>query len=162
MAGVNKVIVLGHLGQDPETRYTQSGDAISNISLATSETFKDRDGNKQERTEWHRIVFFRRLAEIVAEYCHKGSQVYVEGKLQTRKWADKEGIDRYTTEIVADRLQLLGSKGDNSGNGGSQRSNGSSNNRPQNSAPRQSPQSSAPSNTSDPFSGDDFDDDIPF
>ncbi|MBN2680203.1 MAG: single-stranded DNA-binding protein [Acidithiobacillaceae bacterium] len=115
MAGVNKVILLGHLGRDPEMRYQPSGAAIANFSLATSETYKDRDGNKQERTEWHRVVFFNRTAEIAGEYLRKGSMAYVEGRLQTRKWTDKDGQERYTTEIIGDRLQLVGSRGGSGG-----------------------------------------------
>ncbi|MCE5360905.1 single-stranded DNA-binding protein [Candidatus Igneacidithiobacillus taiwanensis] len=111
MAGVNKVILLGHLGRDPEMRYQPSGAAIANLNLATSETFKDRDGNRQERTEWHRVVLFGRTAEVAGEYLKKGSMAYVEGRLQTRKWTDKEGQERYTTEIVGDRLQLVGGRG---------------------------------------------------
>lgn len=115
MAGVNKVILLGHLGRDPEMRYQPSGAAIANFSIATSETYKDRDGNKQERTEWHRVVFFNRTAEIAGEYLRKGSMAYVEGRLQTRKWTDKDGQERYTTEIIGDRLQLVGSRGGSGG-----------------------------------------------
>ena len=119
MASVNKVILVGNLGRDPETRYNPEGGAITNISVATTDTWKDKaSGEKQERTEWHRIVFFNRLAEIAGEYLKKGSQVYVEGSLRTRKWQDKEGKERYTTEIVADRMQMLGSRqgaGDTSG-----------------------------------------------
>ena len=111
MASVNKVIIVGNLGRDPETRYLPSGEAVTNISVATTDTWKDKaSGEKQERTEWHRIVFFNRLAEIAGEYLKKGSQVYVEGRLRTRKWQDKEGHDRYTTEIVADGMQMLGSR----------------------------------------------------
>lgn len=110
MAGVNKVILLGHLGQDPEMRYQPSGVAIANFNMATSESFKDKDGNKQERTEWHRVVFFNRTAEIAGEYLRKGSQAYIEGRIRTRKWTDKDGQDRYTTEIVGDRLQLIGGR----------------------------------------------------
>ena len=110
MASVNKVILVGNLGRDPETRYTTSGDAVTNIRLATTDTWKDKNGEKQERTEWHTIVFFGRQAEIAGEYLKKGKQVYIEGRLQTRKWQDKEGQDRYTTEIVADRMQMLGSR----------------------------------------------------
>jgi single-strand DNA-binding protein len=111
MASVNKVILVGNLGRDPETRYNPEGGAICNISVATTETWKDKaSGEKQERTEWHRVVFFNRLAEIAGEYLKKGSQVYVEGSLRTRKWQDKEGQERYTTEIVADRMQMLGSR----------------------------------------------------
>src|SRR6266571_1412588 len=111
MASVNKVIIVGNLGRDPETRYNPEGGAITNISVATTDTWKDKaSGEKQERTEWHRVVFFNRLAEIAGEYLKKGSQVYVEGSLRTRKWKDKEGQERTTTEIVADRMQMLGSR----------------------------------------------------
>lgn len=110
--GVNKVILVGNLGQDPETRYTPSGSAISNINIATSETWKDKQtGQPQERTEWHRVVFFNRLAEIAGEYLRKGSKVYIEGSLRTRKWQDQQGQDRYTTEIVANEMQMLDSRG---------------------------------------------------
>lgn len=110
MASVNKVILLGHLGQDPEMRHLPDGKAIANFSLATSESWKDKDGNKQEKTEWHRVSMFGRLAEVAGEYLKKGAAVYVEGRIQTRKWKDKEGNDRYTTEILGDRLQMLGGK----------------------------------------------------
>jgi len=110
MASVNKVILIGNLGRDPETRYTTGGDAVTNIRIATTDTWKDKNGEKQERTEWHTVVFFGRQAEIAGEYLKKGRQVYVEGRLQTRKWQDKEGQDRYTTEIVADRMQMLGNR----------------------------------------------------
>jgi len=110
--GINKVILIGNLGNDPETRYTSGGAAVANVSLATSESWKDREsGEQQERTEWHRVVFFGRLAEIVSEYLRKGSQIYVEGRLQTRKWQDKDGNDRYTTEVVANEMQMLGGRG---------------------------------------------------
>jgi single-strand DNA-binding protein len=110
MASVNKVILVGNLGRDPETRYTTGGDAVTNIRVATTDTWKDKNGEKQERTEWHTVVFFGRQAEIAGEYLKKGRQVYIEGRLQTRKWQDKDGQDRYTTEIVADRMQMLGSR----------------------------------------------------
>ena len=110
MASVNKVILIGNLGRDPETRYMPDGGAITNISVATTDVWKDKNGEKQEKTEWHRVAFFGKLAEIAGEYLKKGSQVYVEGRLQTRKWQDKEGQDRYTTEIIADRMQMLGSR----------------------------------------------------
>jgi single-strand DNA-binding protein len=110
MASVNKVILVGNLGRDPETRYTTGGDAVTNIRVATTDTWKDKNGEKQERTEWHTVVFFGRQAEIAGEYLKKGRQVYIEGRLQTRKWQDKEGQDRYTTEIVADRMQMLGNR----------------------------------------------------
>jgi single-strand DNA-binding protein len=110
--GVNKVILVGTLGKDPETRYMPSGSAVTNLRIATNEQWKDKQtGEQQERTEWHSIAMFGRLAEIAAEYLRKGSQIYVEGKLRTRKWQDKEGKDRYTTEIVADEMQMLGGKG---------------------------------------------------
>ena len=110
MASVNKVIVLGNLGKDPELRHLPNGDAVCNFSLATTESWKDKDGNKQDKTEWHNVVIFRKLAEIAGEYLKKGRPVYIEGRLQTRKWQDKEGKDRYTTEIVADQMQMLGSR----------------------------------------------------
>ncbi len=143
--GVNKVILIGNLGQDPEVRYMPNGNAVANVTLATSESWKDKNsGELQERTEWHRVVFFRRLAEIAGEYLKKGSKVYVEGRLQTRKWQDKDGQDRYTTEIVADQMQMLDSRGGGGGGGGFE------NARPD--------QGSAP-----PSGGNgDFDDDIPF
>jgi single-strand DNA-binding protein len=110
MASVNKVILIGNLGADPETRYLPSGDAVTNIRIATTEAWKDKGGEKQEHTEWHRIAFFGKQAEIAGEYLKKGSPVYVEGRIRTRKWQDKDGQDRYSTEIVADRMQLLGSR----------------------------------------------------
>ena len=118
--GINKVILVGNCGQDPETRFSGSGAAITNISLATSETWKDKQtGEQQERTEWHKVVFFNRLGEIAGEYLKKGSKVYIEGSLRTRKWQDKEGQDRYTTEIVGNEMQMLDSRGmsDNSDTG---------------------------------------------
>ncbi|HEY5930109.1 MAG TPA: single-stranded DNA-binding protein [Burkholderiales bacterium] len=110
MASINKVILIGNLGKDPEVRYMPSGDAVANITIATTETWKDKAGEKQEQTEWHRVAMFGKTAEIAGEYLKKGSQVYIEGKLQTRKWTDKEGQERYTTEIRADRMQMLGSR----------------------------------------------------
>jgi single-strand DNA-binding protein len=110
MASVNKVILIGNLGADPETRYLPSGDAVTNIRIATTDTWKDKSGEKQEHTEWHRVAFFGKLAEIAGEYLKKGSPVYVEGRIRTRKWQDKEGQERYSTEIVADRMQLLGGR----------------------------------------------------
>ena len=144
--GVNKVILIGNLGNDPDTRYTAGGAAVANISLATTDSWRDKEsGEQQDRTEWHRVVFFGRLAEIVSEYLHKGSQVYVEGRLQTRKWQDKDGNDRYTTEIVANEMQMLGSRGGAASN-------------MNNSEPR-----SAPGKSPAPKSEDEFvDDDIPF
>lgn len=111
MAGINKVILVGRLGKDPETKYMPSGDAVTSFSIATSENWRDKQsGEKKEKTEWHNIVAFRRLGEICGEYLRKGSQVYIEGKLQTRKWQDKNGNDRYTTEIVANEMQMLGGR----------------------------------------------------
>ena len=110
MSSVNKVILIGRLGKDPETRYMTNGEAVTNFSIATSETWKDKSGDKQEKTEWHNITAYRKLAEIIAQYVKKGSLIYIEGKLQTRKWQDKEGKDRYTTEIIADQMQMLGGK----------------------------------------------------
>ena len=111
MASINKVILVGNLGRDPETRYMPEGGAVTNVSIATTDTWKDKtSGEKKEATEWHRVVFFNRLAEIAGEYLKKGSQVYVEGRLRTRKWQDKEGLDKYTTEIVCDTMQMLGGR----------------------------------------------------
>ncbi|SMN10996.1 Single-stranded DNA-binding protein [uncultured Candidatus Thioglobus sp.] len=152
--GVNKAIILGTLGQDPDIKYTPSGVAVVNISVATNEEWKDKNtGEKQERTEWHRIVFFGRLAEIVSEYLRKGSQVYIEGRIQTRKWQDKEGMDRYTTEIVGSEMQMLGGKG---GGGGERKAD------TYNQSPAQSDQPSAPPPPKPSQPSDDFDDDIPF
>ncbi len=112
--GVNKVILIGNIGQDPEVRYMPNGGAVCNLSIATSESWKDKNtGENQEKTEWHRVVMFRRLGEIAGEYLKKGSKVFIEGKLQTRKWQDQQGQDRYTTEIVADSMQMLDSRGNN-------------------------------------------------
>ena len=110
MASLNKVMLIGSLGRDPEIRYMPNGDAACNLSVATSESWKDKNGEKHERTEWHRISMFGKLAEIAGQYLAKGSSVYLEGKLQTRKWTDKDGVDKYTTEIIADRMQMLGGK----------------------------------------------------
>lgn len=145
--GVNKVILVGNLGADPEVKYMPNGNAVANVTLATSESWKDKQsGENREKTEWHRVVFFRRLAEIVGEYLKKGSQVYIEGKLQTRKWQDKNGVDRYTTEIVANEMQMLGGRG----GGGSADFGGAA-------ASQSAPAAAAPAATAD-----DFDDDIPF
>ena len=141
--GINKVILVGNLGADPETRYMPSGSAVTNLSVATSEQWKDKQsGEQKERTEWHKVAMFNRLAEIAAEYLRKGSQVYIEGKLRTRKWQDRDGNDRWTTEIIADEMQMLGGRG---GGGSAPMSSGSGSS----SAPPQPP-------------ADDFDDDIPF
>jgi len=150
--GVNKVILVGNLGKDPEMKYTASGAAIANITVATSESWNDKQtGEKVEKTEWHRVVFFRRLAEIVGEYLRKGSQVYIEGKLQTRKWQDQNGHDRYTTEIVASEMQMLGARG-GEGGGRPQGGGGGFRSNPQ---PQQSQSQPKPDN-------DFADDDIPF
>jgi single-strand DNA-binding protein len=117
MASVNKVILLGNLGKDPETRYTTGGDAVTNLSIATSEQWKDKNGDKQEKTEWHRVVLFGRTAEVAGEYLKKGRSVYIEGRLQTRKYTDKDGVEKYSTEVVADRMQLIGSARDGGGAG---------------------------------------------
>ena len=147
--GINKVILVGNLGNDPETRYTAGGAAITNITIATSEHWKDKQtGQPAEKTEWHRVVFFNRLAEIAGEYLKKGSKVYIEGKLQTRKWQDQSGADRYTTEVAANEMQMLDSRGDT---GGGQMSDGSG----------MAPQHQKPPQAMPPVV-DDFDDDIPF
>jgi len=145
--GINKVILVGNLGADPETRYTASGAAVTNIRVATSESWRDKQtGEQQERTEWHRVVFFNRLAEIAGEYLRKGSQVYLEGSLRTRKWQDQSGQDRYTTEIVANEMQMLGGRGGEQASGGGFR-----------------PQAPAAGHDAGPQAEDDFqDDDIPF
>ncbi len=155
--GINKVILVGNLGRDPEIRYVPNGGAVANLNIATSESWRDKGtGEKQERTEWHRVVFFGKLAEIASEYLKKGAQIYVEGRLQTRKWQDKSGQDRYTTEIVGSDLQMLGGRGGmGSGDG------------PPMDMPYESSGSGAgaqPTQSSPPAPGgkDDFDDDIPF
>lgn len=163
--GVNKVILIGNLGKDPEVRYSPNGGAIATITLATSESWKDKNtGETVDKTEWHRVVFFRRLAEIAGEYLKKGSKVFIEGKLQTRKWQDKDGQDRYTTEVVANEMQMLDSKGGGSADYNQDQQESYT---PQQSAPQQqsyAPQGqSAPQQHSAPaMSGGDFDDDIPF
>jgi len=153
--GINKVIIVGNVGGDPETRYMPSGSAVTNVTVATNESWKDKaSGEQKERTEWHRVVMFNRLGEIAAEYLRKGSQVYIEGKLRTNKWQDKSGNDRYTTEIIADEMQMLGSRGGSGGgnfgggapSGGGEQGGGSSGGG--NAPPQPGP--------------DDFDDDIPF
>lgn len=118
--GVNKVILVGNLGNDPEVRYMPNGNAVANLSLATSESWKDQQGQMQERTEWHKLTIYRRLAEVAGEYLKKGSQIYVEGKLQTRKWQDQQGQDRYTTEVIVDQMQMLGGRENGSANNGYQ------------------------------------------
>jgi single-strand DNA-binding protein len=166
MASLNKVILIGNLGKDPETRYAPSGDAICNLTLATTETWKDKStGERRDATEWHRVVFFGRVAEVAAQYLRKGSQIYVEGRLQTRKWQDKDGQDRYTTEIRGDEMKMLGSRQGMGGDAGGydapapqarpamQSAGGSSGGQA----------SGAPAKTPPPGSGfGEFDDDIPF
>jgi len=160
--GVNKVILVGNLGKDPETRYMPSGSAVTNLTLATSESWKDKQtGDQQERTEWHKIAMFGRLAEIAAEYLRKGSQVYIEGKLRTRKWQDKEGKDRYTTEIVADEMQMLGSKGGGGASAGAGAMGGGAAAGGSSSGGASSGGGRAAVNDSGAPPGD-FDDDIPF
>lgn len=161
MAAINKVILVGNLGKDPEVRYTPNGNAICNVSVATTRTWKDKtSGDKQEETEWHRVVFYDRLAEIAGEYLKKGRSVYVEGRLKTRKWQNKEGQDVYTTEIIATEMQMLGGRdgggGDEGGGGGgySRESRGSAAPAPRAPAPRPAPKSNT--------GFDDMDDDIPF
>ena len=166
--GVNKVILVGNLGNDPEIRYTQAGAAITNISVATSETWKDKQtGQPQERTEWHRVVFFNRLAEIAGEYLRKGSKVYLEGGLRTRKWQDKEGQDRYTTEIVGNEMQMLDSRG--AGHGGAGQGGGNpmqdDTHEPaprREPAPRETPVKKAADAGAPGGEFGNFDDDIPF
>ena len=157
MASINKVMLIGNLGKDPEIRYMPSGDAIANLTLATTENWKDKAGEKQEKTEWHRVSMFGRLAEIAGEYLKKGSSVYIEGKLQTRKWQDKEGNDRYTTEIVANEMKMLGSRA-SGGDTGMERTAPSMAGGPKAARP-----ASAPAGASTGGSGfDDMEDDIPF
>lgn len=149
--GINKVILVGNLGADPETRYTPSGTAVANIRLATTKAWKDRNsGEQQERTEWHRVVMFNRLAEVAGEYLKKGSQVYIEGELQTRKWQDQSGNDRYTTEVVANEMQMLGGRGGGGGGGG------------RSDAPAQTESAGGGGKSRQQSPPDDFDDDIPF
>ncbi|EAS47018.1 Single-strand binding protein (SSB) (Helix-destabilizing protein) [gamma proteobacterium HTCC2207] len=168
--GINKVIIVGNCGQDPETRYLPSGGAVTNMSLATSESWKDKNtGEQQERTEWHKVVFFNRLGEIAGEYLKKGSKVYVEGSLRTRKWQGQDGSDRYTTEIVASEMQMLDSRGGQEGGGGGggyqqnrpqqnqgQQNQGQMQNQGQQQQQNQAPKPQAPQGM------DSFDDDIPF
>jgi single-strand binding protein len=153
--GINKVILVGNLGQDPEVRYTPAGAAVTTISVATTEAWNDKEGNKQERTEWHRVVFFSRLAEIAGEYLKKGSQVYIEGQLRTNKWQDKSGNDRYTTEIIANEMQMLGGR---PGSGGGMGGGGNMPSAPKNN----NNQSNNNKNNDNGPNYDDFDDEIPF
>lgn len=166
--GVNKVILVGNLGQDPEVRYMPNGNAVANLSIATSESWKDQQGQQQERTEWHRLTMYRRLAEVAGEYLRKGSQIYVEGKLQTRKWQDQQGQDKYTTEVIVDQMQMLGGKRDDEQ--GAPRTNQSGFQQPSRpAAPQgqnayQAAQNGAPRSRLNqaPEPDFDFDDDLPF
>ena len=162
--GVNKVILVGTLGRDPETKYMPSGGAVTNLSLATSEQWVDKNTNeKQERTEWHRVVLFNKLAEISAQYLRKGSQVYIEGKLQTRKWQGQDGQDRYTTEIVGDSMQMLGGRSEASGeNFNAPSSDHEQSQKPARTTASQAPRASAPPPPPADRGFEDFDDDIPF
>lgn len=149
--GINKVILIGNLGADPEVRYMPNGNAVTTVSIATSEGWKDREtGEQQERTEWHRVVFFNRLAEIAGEYLKKGSKIFIEGGLRTRKWQDKTGNDRYTTEIVANEMQMLDSRGTGGGSGSTNSS----------SPPKK--ETDLPEESTSPVGQEQFDDDIPF
>jgi len=160
-SGINKVILVGNLGQDPEVKYMPNGDAVVNVSIATSETWQDKaSGENREKTEWHRVVMFRRLGEIAGEYLKKGSKVYIEGKLQTRKWQAQDGSDRYTTEVVANDMQMLDSRGQGGMGGGGASAGAAAGGF---SAPQSAPQSAAPAKQpATPSTNDVFDDDIPF
>jgi single-strand DNA-binding protein len=168
MASVNKVILIGNLGRDPEVRYMPNGEAVCNFSIATTDSWKDKSGAKQERTEWHNIVMYRKLAEIAGEYLKKGRPVYVEGRLQTRKWQTKEGQDRYTTEIIADQMQMLGGRdgGSNASYDGGMDQGGMDSDYnqapPSQSQSRSAPAQSAPKTATAGSGFDDFEDDIPF
>jgi single-strand DNA-binding protein len=176
MASVNKVILIGNLGRDPEVRYTPSGSAVCNVSLATTRNWKNKDsGEKQEETEWHRVVFYDRLAEIAGEYLKKGRPVYVEGRLKTRKWQDKEGKDTYTTEVIADQMQLLGGREGMGGGGGGEEGGGRGSYSREsdeggggggsgggNARPAGRPAASRPAAQKSATGFDDMDDDIPF
>lgn len=159
MASVNKVILVGNLGKDPEVRYMPNGDAVTNITLATTDSWKDKNsGEKKETTEWHRVVFFRKLAEIAGQYLKKGSQVYIEGSLKTRKWQGQDGQDRYTTEIVADTMQMLGRR---EGGGAPEYERSGGYEQQRSSAPARSAPASRPASAPSGGLGD-FEDDIPF
>ncbi len=169
MASVNKVILLGNLGRDPEIRYTTGGDAVCNLNIATSEQWKDKSGEKQERTEWHRVVLFGRQAEVAGEYLKKGRSVYIEGRLQTRKYTDKDGVEKYSTEIVGDRMQLIGGSreggGDTDFSGGgdapARRESGSGGGSGSSGGGGRSAGGGKPAGGGKK-NADDFDDDIPF
>ncbi|MFT3663683.1 single-stranded DNA-binding protein [Piscinibacter sp.] len=162
MASLNKVMIIGNLGRDPEVRYTPNGNAVCNVSVASTRQWKSKDsGERQEETEWHRVVFYDRLAEIAGEYLKKGRSVYVEGRLKTRKWQDKEGKDQYTTEIIATEMQMLGGREGMGGGAGDERGGDDYAERPQRSAPAARPAASKPA--AKPATGfDAMDDDIPF
>ncbi|MBM5572243.1 MULTISPECIES: single-stranded DNA-binding protein [Deefgea] len=168
MASLNKVLLIGNLGRDPETRFMPNGNAVCNFSIATTESWKDKQsGQKQEKTEWHNISMYGRLAEIAGQYLKKGSSVYIEGRLQTRKWQDKQtGADRYTTEIIADQMQMLGGRGDGGGGmgGGYNQQGGGDDFNQEYSAPmQQAPRQAPPQAAAKPARNfDDFEDDIPF
>lgn len=155
MASVNKVIIIGNLGKDPELRYMPNGDAVANATVATTDTWKDKNGEKQEKTEWHRIVFYRKLAETVGQYLKKGMPVYVEGRLETKKWTDKSGVERYTTEIAANDMKMLGKKPDGETQDNRGKDGGSKDERSYNSESR-------PPKEKHGGGFDDMDDDIPF
>lgn len=158
MASVNKVILVGNLGKDPDVRYMPNGEAVANFSIATTDSWKDKNGQKQERTEWHNIVMYRKLAEIAGEYLKKGRPVYIEGRLQTRKWQTKEGQDRYTTEIIADQMQMLGGRGES----GSQDTQYEDQSAPHNAGAGGSGMSSNKKPQESNNNYDEFDEDIPF
>lgn len=158
MASVNKVILVGNLGKDPDVRYMPNGEAVANFSIATTDSWKDKNGQKQERTEWHNIVMYRKLAEIAGEYLKKGRPVYIEGRLQTRKWQTKEGQDRYTTEIIADQMQMLGGRGES----GSQDTQYEDQSAPHNAGAGGSAMSSNKKPQESNTNYDEFDEDIPF
>ena len=161
MSSVNKVILIGNLGKDPEMRYMPSGDAIANLTLATSENWTDKtSGDKKELTEWHRVAFFGRTAEVVGQYLKKGAKIYVEGSLRTRKWQDKEGHDRYTTEVRGDVMRMLDRRGDSSGPMDNEPPAGAAGSASPGDARRAAPSKSAPARAASGF--DDMDDDIPF
>jgi single-strand DNA-binding protein len=162
--GINKVILVGNLGNDPEVRYAANGSAIANISVATTDSWKDKNtGEQQDRTEWHRVVMFNRLGEIAGEYLKKGSQVYIEGRLQTRKWQDQSGQDKYSTEIVASEMQMLGGRGGGEmGGGGGYQAPQQRQQAPQQQGGQQGGQHASPQPAAQPQPSNDFDDDIPF
>ncbi|GHD65605.1 single-stranded DNA-binding protein [Jeongeupia chitinilytica] len=165
MASLNKVILIGNLGRDPEVRYLPNGDAVCNFSIATTENWKDKSGQKQEKTEWHNITMYRRLAEIASQYLKKGSSVYIEGKLQTRKWQDKQtGADRYTTEIIADQMQMLGGRSGGGGGGSMDQGGGGYDdfNQSYAPAPAAAPAARPQAAPAPKRNFDDFEDDIPF